>query len=55
MSIFWCCSPEAFRPGSLWSGFCVDAENGLSEPQGEFDVFCIVFSKVLCILESQKF
>ena len=35
-----------------WTGFCVDAENGLSEPQsGEFDVSCIAFSKVLCMLE----
>ena len=37
----------------VYTGFCVDAENGLSEPQcGEFDVFCIAFSKVLYCIES---
>ena len=53
MSIFWCYSPETFHPGSQWTGFCVDAENGLSESQSdEFDVFCIALSKVLYCIES---
>ena len=44
-------SPEELRQGSWQTGFCVDAENGLSEPRsGEFDVFCIAFSKVLYVL-----
>lgn len=35
-----------------WTGFCVDPENGLSESQrDEFDVFWIVFSKVLFSIE----
>ena len=37
---------------NTWNtGFCVDTENGLSESRSdEFDVFCIVFSKVLYFL-----